>query len=166
MTGSAAGVVAAPPLSERQVQRSILRMCGSCFREVLIHHSPNGTKLAGNPRQRKIQGGVLIGDWMKADARQVEMFRDDADVQMGLGYWTRANTEYCLLATRGKPRRLSKSVRQGIIEPRRQHSRKPDCVYGRIEQLVEGPYLELFARTQRPGWTAWGNQTDRFGAAA
>lgn len=105
-------------------------------------------------------------DWMKADARQVEMFRNDADVQMGLGYWTRANTEFCLLATKGKPKRLSKSVRQGIIEPRRQHSRKPDCVYGRIEQLVDGPYLELFARQQRRGWTAWGNQTDKFEAAA
>jgi N6-adenosine-specific RNA methylase IME4 len=105
-------------------------------------------------------------DWMKADARQVEMFRDDADVQMGLGYWTRANTEYCLLATKGKPKRLSKGVRQGIIEPRRQHSRKPDCVYGRIEELVEGPYLELFARTTRLGWTSWGNQTDKFGVAA
>ena len=105
-------------------------------------------------------------DWMKADARQVEMFRDDADVQMGLGYWTRANTEYCLLATKGRPKRLSKSIRQGIVEPRRQHSRKPDCVYGRIEALVDGPYLELFARTQRPGWTVWGNQTDKFKAEA
>jgi N6-adenosine-specific RNA methylase IME4 len=55
---------------------------------------------------------------------------------------------------------------QGIIEPRRQHSRKPDCVPGRIERLVAGPYLELFARTQRPGWTVWGNQTDKFEEAA
>jgi N6-adenosine-specific RNA methylase IME4 len=101
-------------------------------------------------------------DWMKANARQVDMFREDADVQMGLGYWTRANSEPCLLATRGSPKRMSKSVRQGIIEPRRQHSRKPDCVYDRIERLVEGPYLELFARTTRKGWDSWGNETDRF----
>jgi N6-adenosine-specific RNA methylase IME4 len=101
-------------------------------------------------------------DWMKADVRQADMFREDADVQMGLGYWTRANTEFCLLGTRGSPKRNSKSVRQGIIEPRREHSRKPDCVPQRIERLVEGPYLELFARTQRPGWTVWGNQTDKF----
>jgi N6-adenosine-specific RNA methylase IME4 len=100
--------------------------------------------------------------WMKANIRQADIFRDDADVEMGLGYWTRANSEFCLLATRGKPKRQSGAVRQGIIEPRRQHSRKPDCVPARIEQLVEGPYLELFARIQRPGWTVWGNQTDKF----
>lgn len=105
-------------------------------------------------------------DWMKAHAGQIEMFRDDADVQVGMGYWTRANSEPCLLATRGKPKRRNADVRMGIIEPRRQHSRKPDCVPSRIERLVEGPYLELFARTQRPGWTVWGNETDKFGVAA
>lgn len=103
--------------------------------------------------------------WVKAHAGQVEMFRDDYDVQMGCGYWTRANSEVCLLATRGKPKRLSAAVRQAIIEPRREHSRKPDCQYERIEALVAGPYLELFARTQRVGWTAWGNQTDKFAPA-
>lgn len=101
-------------------------------------------------------------DWMKAHARQLEFFRDDTDALMGMGYWTRANTEPCLLATRGKPKRLNADVRQGIIEPRRQHSRKPDCVPSRIERLVDGPYLELFARTSRPGWTVWGNQTEKF----
>lgn len=105
-------------------------------------------------------------DWMKAHAGQLDMLRDDTDALMGMGYWTRANTEPCLLATRGKPKRLSKSVRQGIIEPRREHSRKPDCVHGRIESLVAGPYLELFARQQRSGWDAWGNQTDKFKAVA
>jgi N6-adenosine-specific RNA methylase IME4 len=105
-------------------------------------------------------------DWMKAHAGQIEMFRDDADVQVGMGYWTRANSEPCLLATRGKPKRRNADVRQAIIEPRREHSRKPDCVPARIERLVEGPYLELFARTQRPGWTVWGNQTDKFAAEA
>ena len=105
-------------------------------------------------------------DWMKAHAGQIEMFRDDADVQVGMGYWTRANSEPCLLATRGRPKRRNADVRMGIIEPRREHSRKPDCVPKRIERLVEGPYLELFARTQRPGWTVWGNQTDKFKAVA
>jgi N6-adenosine-specific RNA methylase IME4 len=81
---------------------------------------------------------------------------------MGMGYWTRANTEPCLLATRGNPKRLDAGVRMGIIEPRRQHSRKPDCVHGRIERLVSGPYLELFARAERPGWTTWGNEVGKF----
>jgi N6-adenosine-specific RNA methylase IME4 len=96
--------------------------------------------------------------WAKADASQIDMFRDDADVQIGTGFWTRSNTEPCLLATRGKPKRLHADVRQAIIEPRREHSRKPDQIYDRIERLVAGPYLELFARRRRPGWSAWGNE--------
>jgi N6-adenosine-specific RNA methylase IME4 len=100
--------------------------------------------------------------WIKAHAGQVEMFRDDTDAQVGMGYWTRANSEVCLLATRGKPKRLNADVRQAIIAPRREHSRKPDGIHERIERLVAGPYLELFARQKREGWTAWGNQTDKF----
>jgi N6-adenosine-specific RNA methylase IME4 len=102
-------------------------------------------------------------DWMKAHAGQIDMFRDDLPALMGMGYWTRANSEACLLATRGKPRRKSAGVRMGIIEPRREHSRKPDCVRERIEQLVDGPYLELFARqSNRRGWDFWGNEAEKF----
>lgn len=102
--------------------------------------------------------------WMKANGSQPDMFRDDVKVQVGMGYWTRSNSEVCLLATRGSPKRLNADVRQGIIEPRRQHSRKPDCVPDRIERLVAGPYLELFARQRRPGWDAWGNEINKFPA--
>ena len=105
-------------------------------------------------------------DWVKAHTQQIDFFRDDADALMGMGYWTRANTEPCLLAVRGKPKRLNADVRQGIIEPRRQHSRKPDCTHSRIQRLVAGPYLELFARAPRKGWDVWGNQTDKFAEAA
>lgn len=85
---------------------------------------------------------------------------------MGTGYWTRPNPEQCLLFTRGKPKRISAAVRKLIIAPRREHSRKPDEQYERIEALVAGPYLELFARQTRPGWAAWGNETAKFGVAA
>jgi N6-adenosine-specific RNA methylase IME4 len=84
--------------------------------------------------------------------------------KIGMGYWTRKQTESCLLFTRGKPRRLGKGVRQVIEAPRREHSRKPDETYDRIEALVGGPYVELFARSRRPGWHAWGNEVP--GAAA
>ena len=104
--------------------------------------------------------------WTKAHAGQVELFQDDIEGLLGLGYWTRANSEPCLLATRGRPKRLAADVRQAIIEPRREHSRKPDCVHGRIERLVAGPYLELFARARRIGWDAWGNEVDKFREAA
>jgi N6-adenosine-specific RNA methylase IME4 len=104
--------------------------------------------------------------WIKAHAGQLEMFQDEIPDQMGLGYWTRANSEVCLLATRGDPKRLNKDVRQAIIEPRREHSRKPDCVHDRIERLVAGPYAELFARKHRQGWDAWGDEVGKFGEAA
>lgn len=108
--------------------------------------------------------------WLKQrlmDAQQVDMFTGDIpEPRMGFGYWTRKQVEPCWLFTRGKPKRLHAGVRQTIVEPRREHSRKPDCQYDRIEQLVGGPYLEMFARTQRPGWTAWGNQTDKFAEEA
>lgn len=95
--------------------------------------------------------------WMKADPTAPLTVP-----RMGMGFWTRANTEHCLLATRGKLKRLHADVRQGIIEPAREHSRKPDCVHDRIERLVAGPYLELFARQSRARWTTWGDQTSRF----
>ncbi len=101
-------------------------------------------------------------DWMKADNTQPHFFQAEVAAQVGMGYWTRANTEPCLLATRGAPKRLDAGVRMGVIEPRRQHSRKPDCVPGRIERLVAGPYCELFARTTRPGWDSWGNEVGKF----
>lgn len=82
--------------------------------------------------------------------------------KIGMGYWTRKQTEQCWLFTKGKPARLSKGVQQIIRAPRREHSRKPDEQYERIEALVGGPYLEMFARTRRPGWDAWGNQVDKF----
>ena len=94
------------------------------------------------------------------------MFQDDVDPIMGLGYWTRANTEPCLLATRGKPKRINADVRQAIIEPRREHSRKPSLVYQRIERLVAGPYVELFARARRIGWDAWGDEVGKYREAA
>ncbi len=81
---------------------------------------------------------------------------------IGTGYWTRANPEQCLLFTRGSPKRLSAAVRKLLIAPRREHSRKPDEQYERIERLVAGPYLEMFARQSRPGWSSWGNETTKF----
>jgi N6-adenosine-specific RNA methylase IME4 len=100
--------------------------------------------------------------WVKANGQQIDMFEDDVPVQIGTGYWTRSNSEVCLLATKGQPKRLNANVRQAIVSPRREHSRKPDGIHDRIERLVAGPYLELFARQERSGWTVWGNETDKF----
>lgn len=106
--------------------------------------------------------------WIKQkliEADQIDLFTGDIpEPRMGMGYWTRKQVEPCWLFTRGAPKRLAKGVRQVIVEPRREHSRKPDCQYDRVAELVSGPYLEMFARNTRPGWTAWGNQTDKFSA--
>jgi N6-adenosine-specific RNA methylase IME4 len=53
-------------------------------------------------------------------------------------------------------------VKRLLISPRREHSRKPDEIFTRIERLAPGPYLEMFARDSRPGWDAWGNQSALF----
>ncbi|MFL9824366.1 MT-A70 family methyltransferase [Rhodoplanes sp. SY1] len=76
----------------------------------------------------------------------------------GQGYWTRANPEQAWLATRGAPRRRDAGVAQLIVAPVMEHSRKPDAVHDRIGRLVDGPYLELFARRERPGWLTWGDE--------
>ncbi len=76
----------------------------------------------------------------------------------GLGYWTRGNPEMCLLATRGRPKRKSKSISQLVISQRKKHSEKP-LLHKDIEDLVDGPYIELFARAKpRAGWDYWGNE--------
>lgn len=80
----------------------------------------------------------------------------------GLGYWTRANSEMCLLGVRGKPKRLARNVPQLIVSPRREHSRKPDDAYSRIERLLPGPRVSLFSRESRPGWDTWGLEREKF----
>lgn len=80
------------------------------------------------------------------------------DPSTGLGKWTRTNAELVLLGTRGKPTRLAADVHQIVQAPRGPHSVKPEAVQDRIERLVDGPRLELFARRHRPGWTCCGDQ--------
>jgi N6-adenosine-specific RNA methylase IME4 len=92
--------------------------------------------------------------WMKQNKSGNGLF-------MGMGYWTRANVELCLLATKGNPRRFDMGVPQALLSPLMEHSRKPDEFHERIERLVQGPYLELYARRERKGWVTWGNEIPR-----
>jgi N6-adenosine-specific RNA methylase IME4 len=78
----------------------------------------------------------------------------------GMGHWTRANPETCLLAARGKPHRIAADVPELILAPRGAHSVKPTVIYDRIERLMgsQGPFLELFASGSAPhrdNWTRW-----------
>jgi len=77
----------------------------------------------------------------------------------GCGAWTRANSEFCLIATKGSVPRQSASVSQIIDTPIEGHSKKPDCVRDKIVELVgDLPRIELFARNKTKGWDTWGNE--------
>ena len=89
--------------------------------------------------------------WAKTNRKKLGFFT-------GLGYWTRGNPEMCLLATKGKPKRIHMDVAQLVVAPRGKHSEKP-LLHESIERLVGGPYIELFARKKtRKGWDFWGNE--------
>ena len=83
----------------------------------------------------------------------------------GVGFYFRNVTELVLFGVRGKSARTLNPGRTqvNILNTRkREHSRKPDELYDLIEQCSNGPYLELFARGQRPKWTQWGNQVEDY----
>lgn len=78
----------------------------------------------------------------------------------GVGFYFRNVTELVLFGVRGSMRTLQPGRRQVNLfaTRKREHSRKPDEIYGIVETCSPGPYLELFARFRRPGWTQWGNE--------
>jgi len=77
---------------------------------------------------------------------------------MGMGNWTRSNDEICLLATKGKPKRIDAGISSVVISNIQEHSKKPDEVRKRIIQLVgDLPRIELFARTKIHGWDTFGD---------
>lgn len=83
---------------------------------------------------------------------------------MGMGYYTRANSEDCLLASRGRGlERVSRSVRQLLLSEIREHSRKPDEIRDRIVELLgDVERLEMFGREEFPGWDVFGNEVGKF----
>ena len=108
----------------------------------------------------------LIGDWgfiyktvafvwVKQNVNALSFFT-------GMGHWTRANAEYCLLATKGHPHRANADVPQIVMTPIMKHSRKPDeIVRDRIIRLCgDVPRIELFARRKVEGWDCWGNEVE------
>lgn len=97
----------------------------------------------------------------------------------GTGYILRGSSEPFIIGTLGNPKIKNRSTRNSLFTGDipdnlhdlanitinsllREHSRKPPEMYEIIENLFEGDYLELFARTQRPGWNFWGNETTKF----
>ena len=77
----------------------------------------------------------------------------------GMGHWTRANAECCLISVKGKPQRESKGVHSLVCSKIEEHSKKPDCVRDHIVELCGNlPRIELFARKKANGWDCWGNE--------
>lgn len=104
----------------------------------------------------------LFQTWIKLNPRAASaIFLTVQDFHMGQGYTTRKNLEICILARRGKPKRLRRDIRDFVIAARRQHSRKPDAVVRDIERFCAGPRLELFARESREGWDSYGDEVDK-----
>jgi N6-adenosine-specific RNA methylase IME4 len=92
--------------------------------------------------------------WIKLNKKALSLF-------WGMGFWTRANAEFCILATKGRPKRLSAKVHQVIISAVEEHSKKPDEARRRIVRLMgDLPRIELFARQKPEGWDVWGNEVE------
>jgi N6-adenosine-specific RNA methylase IME4 len=102
--------------------------------------------------------------WTKLNKGEPTFWLTEKDFFRGMGYTTRKNSEICLLARKGSPKRLRKDIPELIIAPRREHSRKPIEARQRIEAYCEGPRLEMFSREAAPGWAAaaWGLETGKF----
>ncbi len=93
-------------------------------------------------------------NWVKSNKNGKGFF-------FGLGNWTRANAELCLIATKGGIERKSASISQIIYEPVGKHSEKPAIVRDKIVELVgDLPRIELFARQKTEGWISWGDQIE------
>jgi N6-adenosine-specific RNA methylase IME4 len=92
--------------------------------------------------------------WVKQNKKSPSLF-------WGMGYWTRANAEFCLLATRGNPKRISAGVHSVIMTPVEEHSKKPQQAREKIVALMgDIPRIELFARQKTQGWDVWGNEVE------
>lgn len=93
-------------------------------------------------------------NWVKRNKKKNTYF-------MGLGFWTRSNSEVCLIGTKGQPKRVSKSVSQICDARIMEHSRKPAEIMERIVELCgELPRIELFARDKVKGWDSLGDEID------
>lgn len=93
-------------------------------------------------------------NWVKKNKKKDTYF-------MGLGFWTRSNSEVCLIGTKGHPKRVSKAVPQVCDARVMEHSRKPSEVRERIVELCgDVPRIELFARETVKGWDCFGDEID------
>ncbi len=82
----------------------------------------------------------------------------DGQPSMKMGYYFRGATEHILFCVRGSLRLRGPAHATAILAPRTPHSEKPEAAFKMVEEQSPGPYLEMFARRRRPGWSAWGDE--------
>jgi len=113
-------------------------------------------------------GLSVLKDWgfeYKSNLIWYKIRKDGGPDRRGVGFYFRNVTEVILFGVKGKNARTlsaGRSQENMIVSQKREHSRKPDEQYALIESCSPGPYLELFARGSRPGWTCWGNQAAEY----
>jgi len=117
------------------------------------------------PRGDKRAYKIPLVELLKAMAepkKVVKLGLEWLSLHWGLGHYTRSNAEIVLLGTRGKPKRVDKSVHSVVIEQHTgRHSGKPEEVHRRIEKLMgDVSRCELFAREKQPGWDVWGDEIE------
>lgn len=118
------------------------------------------------PNALLMEGLKVMEAWgftYKANLIWYKIRKDGGPDGRGVGFYFRNVTEMILFGVKGKMRTLQPGRTQvNIISQRkREHSRKPDELYDIIEQCSPGPYLELFARYERPGWSQWGDELQK-----
>lgn len=120
------------------------------------------------PNALILEGLAVMKAWgfaYKTNLVWYKIRKDGGPDGRGVGFYFRNVTEVVLFGTRGSLRTLSPGRRQVniLLTRKREHSRKPDEFYDIIERCSPSPYLELFARHIRPGWTQWGNEIESNG---
>lgn len=89
----------------------------------------------------------------------IKLNKNNGKPFFGIGYYTKSNCEVCLIAVKGKPKINSNYVSSVVMEPREEHSKKPDIIRNKIVELMgDIPRIELFARKSSEGWDSWGNE--------
>jgi N6-adenosine-specific RNA methylase IME4 len=104
----------------------------------------------------------ILDSWGFRDVAIITWVKD----RMGLGTWLRSQSEFCIMAVKGKPTIGLTNQTTIINGPLREHSRKPDEFYNMVDGLCVGRKLDYFSREPRPGWQVFGNDTAKFGGAS
>lgn len=101
--------------------------------------------------------------WIKTWSSEDALFVYPTSIARGTGLEVMGNAEYAVILKAGRPHSIKGRPFSGVlIQPRREHSRKPPHLAEEIEARIPGPYAEVFARQGRPGWDAFGNEASKF----